>query len=236
MAKFDFELSRVNPHQTSDLQQIIHQLTEVSLCQNRIKCLRERYCRERKAYDKELKSEGSTSGRQVWPLMDAMSFLEDHIRKRKSYTHLTLSDHDQTTTTTTTTITNGNNSPYSDADIDTEQEFINSDPIQLSPTEFEPISDTSNSMPLIKRDIKRNYSVVGMSTPVSEYHSSVNEAKRRLTLSFENDREVTAEVAAFSQFIAVNLSALPEEIKDDATLQIMNVIMNAKKRARTEQK
>lgn len=59
----------------------------MDMCQSRMKCLRERYCREKKSTVIECRSGAKAPTKEPWPLMVALNFLNDHIRPRQTYTN-----------------------------------------------------------------------------------------------------------------------------------------------------
>ena len=67
---------------------------------------------------------------------------------------------------------------------------------------------------------------------IGEHLRMVAEATNRFTQTFESRKTTANEDAAFGEYVTSQLAGLPENIKDDAMLQITQVLMEAKRRKR----
>ncbi|XP_068081882.1 uncharacterized protein [Anabrus simplex] len=201
--------------------------SDVAHCQSRVKCLRERYCKEKKLLEMETRSGAGKSFKKPWPLMEAMSFLDDHIKPRKTYSNFP---------------DLGNNSQSDPSCSAIEHCVVEYDGIfDIGGTEVE--SDNSSDVtafsppaaqwtptlasPSIERRGKKRCSSTPQDELIEKHLKLVAESASKITEKMQNSAEIF-----FSQFVAESLSQLPEDIKDECTLKIMTTLVEAKEKAR----
>ena len=197
----------------------------------RYKSLREKFRRETLILSREYKSGISPSGREEWPLYEAMKFLERQIRPRKTASNIHVNEIEEVMTVSQT------QSSLDTVDFDEDQALDN----QYEDLLLLPAAGCSN-VPEV--NISPVSAAMSMATPrqkakrkQADISNDVSSILTRLTDVAEKsvqEKGTTSDYHHFGQYVSETLKKLPDREADLAIEDIMSVLLTAKRKCRGE--